>query len=136
MQAKEWGCTVRIGIAAALCFLTPLKASSADGLDWVSGVERTTTGVTVYLTQPKRVFVARASGRGGPYVTDSSGRVALAGVVSVMLGDRLSFDTSAHSGCMVDVVIKDGKIGANAYCAVSAPGLPPGRTGTTFIAAE
>ena len=51
-------------------------------------------------------------------------------------GDRLSFDTSAHSGCMADVVIMDGKIGANAYCAVSAPGLPPARTGTKFIAAE
>jgi hypothetical protein len=113
-----------------------LKASNADGVDWVSGIEKTATGVTIYLTQPKRVFVRHADGRGGPYVRDSSGNALVAGVMSVLLGDRLSFETSMHSGCMLDVVMKDGKIGANASCAASAPGLSLGSTGITFIAAE
>jgi hypothetical protein len=127
---------MRIGVVAALCLFAPPEAFGAENFCWVSGVEKTATGVTVYLSQPKRVFVTRANGRGGPYVADSSGQPALAGVVSVMLDDKLSFNTSAHSSCYIDVVAKDGKIGANVYGRIAMPGGGAGGTGAEFIAAQ
>ncbi|MFI5029861.1 MAG: hypothetical protein ACHQPH_04070 [Reyranellales bacterium] len=137
MQARKLAYPVRIGATVSLClFISPGAFGAEGGFCWVSGVEKTATGVTVYLSQPQRVFVTRPNGGGGPYVTDSNGRAALAGVVSAALGDKLSFDTSAHSSCYVDVVIKDEKIGANVYGAIAAPGAGIGRTGTEFIAAQ
>jgi hypothetical protein len=136
MQAKGWNSAARLVIAGVLGFLFPLQASSAEGVGWISGVEKTTTGVTVYLAQPRVVAVTRPGVVGRPYVIDSSGRPAPAGVLSLALGDRFSFSNSMHSGCIGEVVVQNGKIGVTAFCGVSAPGLPPTQSPIKFVAAE
>ncbi len=136
MQGKRRAFPVQAGIVAALYLLVSPRAFGAENFCWVSGVEKTATGVRVYLSQPQRVLVTRANGQGGPYVRDGSGAAARAGVLSVALGDKLSFATSMHSSCYVDVVAKDGKIGANVYGRIAMPGGGAGGTGTEFIAAQ
>ena len=136
MQGRKWAFPGQIGVVVSLYLFAPAGAFGAGGFCWVSGVEKTATGVTVYLSQPKRVFVTHANGQLEPYVRDSSGAPAFAGVLSLALGDKLSFETSMHSSCYVDVVAKDGKIGANVYGAIAAPGGGTGRTGVEFIVAQ
>jgi hypothetical protein len=136
MQRRNWAFPVQIGVVVSLCLFAPAEAFGAGNFCWVSGVEKTATGVTVYLSLPKRVFVTHADGQLAPYVRDSSGAPALAGVLSLALGDKLSFETSMHSSCYVDVVTKDGNIGTNVYGAIAAPGAGISRTGTEFIAAQ
>ncbi len=93
---------------------------------WIKQARATADGVEITFGQGNATVT-----RGGHAVPDA---VHAGPVILVVIGDHVSV-SSLHSGCTIDIVMQDGRPGAQVHATAHLPGLPPD-SADAFVPAE